>query len=75
LIETYFTEFLEIDIKDLRSECYLPNAIDSFIRSGVLICETIKTQSQWLGITYPEDKVLVKKALAKITEASPYFED
>ena len=75
LIESYFTEFLEIHIEDLRSECYLPNAIDSFIRSGVLICETIKTQSQWLGITYPEDKVLVKKALAKVTETSPYFED
>ena len=75
LIETYFTEFLENHNEDLRSECYLPNAIDSFIQSGSLICDTIKSQCQWLGITYPKDKVLIKKALGKITEASPYFED
>ena len=59
----------------VQSECYLPNAIDSFIKSGDLVCVTIETQSQWLGITYPEDKALVKKALAKITQTSPYFED
>ena len=75
LIEIYFTEFLETHIEDFIIECYLPNAIDSFIQSGSLICETVKTQSQWLGITYPKDKILVKKALAKINEISPYFED
>lgn len=75
LIENYFTEFLKTHGEDTQSECYLPNAIDAFIQSGALICETIKTQSQWLGITYPQDKALVKKALAEITLTSPYFED
>lgn len=75
LIETYFAGFLTTQIEDLKAECYLPNAIDAFIQSGDLVCETIKTQSQWLGITYPQDKVHVKKALAKITQTNPYFED
>lgn len=75
LIENYFTEFLKTHIQDSKSECYLPNAIDAFIQSGAVICETIETQSQWLGITYPQDKAFVKKALAEITQSSPYFED
>jgi dTDP-glucose pyrophosphorylase len=74
-IENYFAQFLETHVEAVQSECYLPNAIDSFIKSGDLVCVTIETQSQWLGITYPEDKALVKKALAKITQTSPYFED
>ena len=74
-LERYFAKFLETQIQDPNSECYLPNAIDAFIKSGALICETIKTNSQWLGITYPQDKAQVKKALAKITTKSVYFED
>ena len=74
-LEQYFAEFLKTQIQDPNSECYLPNAIDAFIQSGALICETIKTNSQWLGITYPQDKVQVKKALAEITKTSIYFED
>lgn len=74
-IKNYFAQFLETHVEAVQSECYLPNAIDSFIKSGDLVCVTIETQSQWLGITYPEDNALVKKALAKITQTSPYFED
>ena len=75
LIETYFSEFLKSHLRVSNSECYLPNAIDTFIQSGLLICETIQTNSQWLGITYPQDKAQVKKALTEITKASNYFED
>jgi NDP-sugar pyrophosphorylase family protein len=74
-LEQYFAEFLKAQIQNPNSECYLPNAIDAFIQSGVLICESIKTNSQWLGITYPQDKAQVKKALAEITKTSVYFED
>ena len=74
-LEQYFAEFLKTQIRDPNSECYLPDAIDAFIQSGALICETIKTNSQWLGITYPQDKAQVKKALAEITKTSVYFED
>ena len=74
-LEQYFAEFLKTQIQYLNSECYLPDAIDAFIQSGALICETIKTNSQWLGITYPQDKAQVKKALAEITKTSIYFED
>ena len=74
-LEQYFAEFLKTQIQYLNSECYLPDAIDAFIQSGALICETIKTNSQWLGVTYPQDKAQVKKALAEITKTSFYFED
>ena len=74
-LEQYFAEFLKTQIQDPNSECYLPDAIDAFIQTGALICETIKTNSQWLGVTYPQDKAQVKKALAEITKTSVYFED
>jgi dTDP-glucose pyrophosphorylase len=74
-IEKYFAEFLETHIDDPKSECYLPDAIDALIQSHTLNCKTIETHSQWLGITYPQDKVEVKKALAEITQKCPYFED
>lgn len=74
-IERYFSEFLKAHIEDPKSECYLPDAIDELIQSNALVCKTVETHSQWLGITYPQDKAQVKKALAEITQTSPYFED
>lgn len=74
-IEKYFAEFLEAHVEDSKSECYLPDAIDALIQSHRLSCKTIQTHSQWLGITYPQDKAEVKKALAEITQKYPYFED
>lgn len=75
LLEQHFAEFLKTQTQDPNSECYLPDAVDAFIQSGALICKTIKTNSQWLGITYPQDKAKVKKTLAEITKTSVYFED
>ena len=65
LIENYFSNFLIKQLQNSNSECYLPNAIDEFIRSGRLICKTINTNSHWLGITYPQDKSMRKRPLMK----------
>lgn len=73
-IEAYFEQFLEQNSGDLKAECYLPNAIDSLIQSDRLICQTFITDSQWLGITYPEDSLLVRQRLRSITEKAGYFQ-
>lgn len=72
-IEAYFAQFLEQNSGDLTAECYLPNAIDSLIQSDRLICQTFSTNSPWLGITYPEDRLRVSQSLQVITEQAGYF--
>ena len=55
----YFQTFLEMYGTDLRSECYLPSAINQFLLSGQIRVKALPTQESWFGITYREDHARV----------------
>lgn len=72
-IESFFQQFLKEQGNELQSECYLPSAIDHFIQEKRLVCHTLNTKASWLGVTYPEDKQKIQKALEEIQKREPYF--
>jgi hypothetical protein len=65
-LERLFEEFLEERGDDLKAEFYLPAAVSSLIASGEASVRLLKSQDPWFGLTYPEDRSVVVKALSTI---------
>ena len=65
-LERLFTGFLEEHGTELKSEFYLPFAVDTLIREGRAEIKMLKSEDSWFGITYREDKPFVQAALRKL---------
>jgi UTP-glucose-1-phosphate uridylyltransferase len=73
-LELFLLRFLENFGHLENSECYLPSAIDDLIQKKHLTCQSLKTDATWLGVTYPNDKQKIQKALNEIRKIEHYFE-
>lgn len=54
--ETYFKEFLAENGQQLKSEFYIPLAVNNLIIEGKASCKVLDTPSKWFGVTYAEDR-------------------
>jgi choline kinase len=54
--EEYFIEFLAENGQKLKSEFYIPLAVNNLIVSGKVSCKVLDTTSKWFGVTYAEDR-------------------
>ncbi len=72
--EAYFRAFLsdEKNIKNLKSEFFIPLMVDHLIKSGQATCEVLDTTSKWFGVTYPEDRPEVVAKLQALHDAGQY---
>ncbi|MDR2595717.1 MAG: hypothetical protein LBC76_00200 [Treponema sp.] len=72
----YFEEFLGIFAADItghiKSECYIPLAADQFIKRGITRIKALRSDSDWFGVTYREDREAAVKKLAELTQAGVY---
>ncbi len=59
----------------LKSEFYLPFAVQDQMEEGLCNVRVYPTQSIWLGVTYPDDKPRVKSAIADLIAAGDYPQD
>jgi hypothetical protein len=73
-IRTYFEEFLAVRGKELTSECYLPLAVDSFIKNGVIKIRELETGVDWFGVTYKEDRAAAAQRISALTAKGVYPE-
>ena len=71
-LEACFLSFLEQSGSELTSECYIPSVVDELIHSGQANCPVLPTDSEWFGVTYPEDKPHVVESIARLIEAGEY---
>lgn len=65
-LERLFEEFLEEHGEDQKAEFYLPAAVSSLIASGEATVRLLNSSDPWFGLTYPEDRPLVVKALGDL---------
>lgn len=70
--ETHFSEFLAEHLNTPKSECYIPTVVDDFVAKGQATCKVLPTTSSWFGVTYPDDKPLVVKAIAALIQNGEY---
>lgn len=73
-LENLFIEFLKDNINNSKSEFYIPYAVDKLIKSGNVSVKVLRTEDCWFGVTYPEDKLLVKDKISKLVNRKLYPE-
>ena len=71
-LEAHFVDFLKSQGSELKSECYIPTVIDELIQSGSAECHLVSSESQWFGVTYPDDKQSVVESISGLIEAGEY---
>lgn len=73
-LDEKFKIFLEKNIANLKSEFYIPFAVDELIKSNEAEVTVIKTDEKWFGVTYKEDKAIVVDSIAKLIKSGRYPE-
>ncbi len=73
-LEIQFTEFLKQHGEKEKSEFYIPTLVDALIRQGTADCRVLDTDSQWFGVTYPDDKPHVVASIRRLIDAGEYPE-
>lgn len=71
-LEELFMEFLKEHGHELKSEFYIPLAVDILIRAGRASVTVLNTPDSWFGVTYREDKEYVVSRIQKLVEAGEY---
>ena len=67
-LRTFFDEGTATD----TAEAYIPSVIDGLITSGRASVRVLRSEAQWFGVTYPEDKPAVEESLRRLVEAGNY---
>jgi len=72
----YFDNFLEdfaSDVKGkIKSECFIPKAVDFFIKQGIVRVKVLSADSNWFGVTYREDREAAIKKIDELTASGVY---
>lgn len=71
-LETGFLAFLREKIEIPKSEYLLPEEVGMLVRNKKATVKVIPTAEKWFGVTYPEDKPLVQKAIRRLVDEGVY---
>jgi dTDP-glucose pyrophosphorylase len=74
--QKYFDDFLKTfsaDVKSqIKSECFIPKAVDSFIKQGIIKVKVLSANSDWFGVTYKEDREAAVKKIDELVAGGVY---
>ncbi|MBQ7062512.1 MAG: nucleotidyltransferase [Bacteroidales bacterium] len=70
--EKLFVEFLKERGQEMKSEYYIPFAVNTFLHNGYATMRVLKTTAQWFGVTYKEDRPMVVERLRQLHAAGVY---
>jgi NDP-sugar pyrophosphorylase family protein len=71
-IETQFRDFVLSNLENPKAEFYIPTIINNLIEAQKIRLRVLQSNSQWYGVTYPEDKTTVQAALTTMTQKGIY---
>jgi hypothetical protein len=69
-----FGEFLDVHLASEREEFLLPTAVGSLIDGGAARVHVLPSAARWFGITYQEDKALVRNGISALVASGEYPE-
>ena len=72
LCEDFFTEFLEKQFNDPKSEYYIALMVTAMINRGLGSVHIIPGGDTWFGVTYQEDKQAVKDSIRSLVSTGRY---
>lgn len=67
-----FEAFLEANKNNPKAEFFIPYVVNEILRSDVASVEVLKSDAQWFGVTYKEDKAIVQAAIEKLKDQGVY---
>lgn len=71
-LETQFKEFLTEQGNELKSEFYIPSVIAHLIEEQQANARVLRSNAQWFGVTYREDKEKAVKAIEELIQEGRY---
>ncbi len=72
-LEEGFPIFLENNKSNiLKAEYFLPTVVDNLIKDGKAEVNVLSTTDKWYGVTYQEDKPVVKKSIGDMVLSEKY---
>ena len=73
VLESGFERFLEdTSPEDLKAEYLLPTIIGDLLMKGKVSVKVLRSEDQWFGVTYREDREAVMNAIRKLVENGVY---
>jgi len=72
--EEYFKEFLAENGQKMKSEFYIPLAVNNLIIEHKVTCKVLDTPSKWFGVTYAEDRPQVVLKINELIRKGVYPE-
>jgi hypothetical protein len=74
LFGQYFEDFLAKHSNNPNVECFLPGAVDQFIKTGAMTVHVLHASSQWFGVTYQQDRIVARSNIAALVANGVYPE-
>jgi UTP-glucose-1-phosphate uridylyltransferase len=75
ILESGFDEFLNVlDNNDLKSEYLLPTIIGDLLSKNRVSVKVLKSNDEWFGVTYKEDKETVRNSIQQLIQEGKYPE-
>lgn len=71
-IESQFRHFVETHFDQPRAEFYIPKVVNTLIEANAVKVKVLSSDSQWYGVTYPDDKETVQAALRAMIAQGEY---
>ena len=65
-IDSQFRAFAQANLGNPRAEFYIPSVVNTLVNAGKVRARVLNSSSQWYGVTYPEDKETVQRALLEL---------
>ena len=73
ILENRFDAFLsELDHLDLKSEYLLPTIIGDLLKEEKIVVDVLKSEDEWFGVTYKEDKETVIQSIQQLVKDGAY---
>ncbi|MCD7872903.1 MAG: nucleotidyltransferase [Clostridiales bacterium] len=73
ILEKGFDEFIgQLSDDDLKSEYLLPTIIGDLLKDGKISVDVLKSNDEWFGVTYKEDKDTVKQSIMELVNKGMY---
>jgi len=70
----FFKDFLQKEGDNLKSEFYIPTAVNKLITEKTVTCRVLDTSAKWCGVTYPDDRPQVVLKINELIKRGIYPE-
>lgn len=73
-LESGFVEFLKEKGSEMKSEFFIPMYVDELIKANKTSVKVLTSNASWFGVTYQEDKPMVKEQIQELIKSGKYPE-